>query len=136
MSQGGRAFVEDCGFYPVLPAFIANDAALHSYRGGGRDGAAVIDFKMSRHGCETASANGLAHGFVEQSCDDSSVQKARMPFKSVGNARGAYDGSILRKEEFELKSIRIGLAAPEAAVLSGMSQRRQIIEVRLHAAGT
>ena len=121
MSQGGRAFVEDRGFYPVLPAFITNDAALHSYWGGGWDGAAVVDFKMSRHGRETASTNGLAHRFIEQSCDDSSVQKARMPFESVGDTYWAYNRAILRKKKFELKSIRIGLAATEAAVLSGMS---------------
>ena len=40
--------------------------------------------------------------------------------------------AVLRQQELQLKTLRIGFAAAEAAIVRGVRERRQIVEVRFH----
>ena len=89
-------------------------------RSGGWNGPLVVDLKMSCHRGEGSGANCLAHGFIEQGCDDASVQIAGVTFKCNRNVCGTHHRTVGRQQKLELQAIWIGFAASEAAILSGV----------------
>jgi hypothetical protein len=87
---------------------------------------------VTRHGGEAVGTDGLAHGFVKQSCDDSAMQVALWALIVVRNFSEADNGAIFSQEEFEVQADRIGLAAPEAAILGGVRHWGKILGGAFH----
>jgi hypothetical protein len=55
------------------------------------------------------------------------VHIAWWAFIVVGNGRQGYDGAVGGEQELEVETVRIGVPAPEAAVLRGMDQRGKAV---------
>jgi hypothetical protein len=78
---------------------------------------------MTGHGCETAGANRLAHGFVKKRGDDAAVQVSVRAFECVRYRGNANDGLVGGQEKFQVESMGIGLPTSKAAILSSVGHR-------------
>lgn len=101
----------------MLSAFVADDAAFHADRLAGRNGAAVVHFKMASHCGEAPGAHCLAHGFIEKGGYDAAVQVSGMTFEPIRNAGWADNRAVFGEKKLKLKAIRICLSAAETAIL-------------------
>ena len=117
----------------MLAALVAHNPAFEPNGGAGRNGSAIVHFEVAGHGGKAARADRLAHGLIEERCDDSAVQESGVAFEAIGDADGANHCAVIGEEEFKLQAVFIGFSATEAAILGRMGQGSEIVEMRLHA---
>jgi len=132
MSERMPLTVEDRSFDPVFASFVPDDPPLHANLHARRNWAPVIDFHVARHCGKPARSNSLAHGFIQQCRNDSTVKESRVSLEEIRNHSRTHHGAILGEKELQLKPLRIGFAAAKAAVLGSMRQGSKVIEVRFH----
>ena len=120
MRESVAIFAEDGGFNPVFTTLVLNYAAFHANRFARRHGSLLVHFQMPRHGREAASADRLAHGFIQKRGNASAVQKAGMPLKAAPDCHRTHHGAVASKQKLQLQSLRIGFSAAEAAILRSM----------------
>src|SRR5580658_307251 len=110
----------------MLAPFVMGHAALEPDRRPGRHRPQIIDLHVPRHCPHAAYPDRLAHHFIQQRSDNAAMDVAYRAFKCIRHCRKTHDRVIFGKEEFEMQSYGVGLAAAETAVLRGVGHRGQV----------
>lgn len=105
------------GFGPVLSSLTAHHAAFKAKRCAAGHRATKIDLHLRCHRGFPHGAYGLAHGFIEKSCNNSTMEIARMALKGIWHHGKADDGSVCCEEEFQAQSCCIGRSAAKATIM-------------------
>ena len=99
MRQSMSVAVEDCRFNPVLAALVSARSVLPCESARTTAPAACNRLPVARHGGKPASANSLAHRFVEQRGNDPTVKKPWVAFECIRNIGWADHRSVLPPAE-------------------------------------
>jgi hypothetical protein len=108
--------VGELAFDVVAAASGSRVTAAEGERDAEGDGAEVVDFEVPGHSQDAAGAIGFAHGFIEESGDDTAVGVAGRSGEAGGEAQVAEDIVVLIGEKAEAEACAVFEAAAEALV--------------------
>src|SRR5271155_450991 len=110
--------VEDFGGVDVGSSLLFYFAAFDAERLVQRDGLEIFDGHFAREGDDVVELVHLAHGIVEDACDDAAVAVARRSGVTLTQAEAADEGlALFVEQELEAHAVGIVHTANEAVVL-------------------